>query len=151
MNRLWVLFVLAAALMAQGHKPNFSGVWKMDPGRSDYGVMEAPQAVTRKIVHEEPNVTMVVNQKSSRGDMTSEFKYATDGKEYVNKTRLGDTRSTLKWDGDTLVLSTTRTVMGREVLITDHWSLSADGKIMTVTGKITGGAENEYKIVFERQ
>jgi hypothetical protein len=124
----------------------------MDPSKSDYGVMEAPQSVTRKIVHDEPNVTMVVTQKSSRGDMTTEFKYATDGKEYVNKTRLGDARSTLRWDGDALLLSTRRTVMGRDLQINDRWTLSADGKTMTISGKITGGgADNDYTIVFEKQ
>ena len=148
-----LLFIVlcAGSLAAQGRKPNFSGTWKMDPAKSDYGTMETPQSVTRKIVHEEPNVTMVVTQKNSRGDMTTEFKYATDGKEYVNKTRLGEARSTLRWDGDALLLSTRRTVMGRDLRIDDRWTLSADGRTMTITGKITGGADNDYTIVFEKQ
>ncbi len=149
---MFSLVLFAGLLAAQAQKPNFSGQWKMVPSKSDYGSMEAPQSVTRKITHAEPNVTMVAVQKSSRGEATTEFKYATDGKEYVNKTPLGDARSTLQWSGNELVLTTRRQVMGRSITTTDRWSLSADGKTMTVTGKLTGGAgENEYKIVFEKQ
>lgn len=124
----------------------------MVPSKSDYGAMDAPSSAERKIEHQEPNIHMVATQKGARGELTMEMKYATDGKEYVNSTRLGEARSVLKWDGETLVVTTKRHVMGREILVVDRWSLSPDGKTMTVNGKITGGmGENEYKVTFEKR
>lgn len=133
-------------------KPNFTGEWKMVASKSDFGAMDAPASATRKIDHQEPNIHMVATQKGSRGELTQDFKYATDGKEYVNTSRLGEARSVLKWDGETLVVTTKRTVMGHDIMVSDRWSLSADGKTMTVTGKISGGmGENEYKVTLEKQ
>ena len=147
-----VLAILLAGFTPAMAKPNFTGEWKMVPSKSDYGAMDAPASSTRKIDHQEPNIHMVATQKGARGELTQDFKYATDGKEYVNTSRLGEARSVLKWDGDTLVVSTKRTVMGRDIQVVDRWSLSPDGKTMTVEGKITGGmGENEYKVILEKQ
>lgn len=146
------LAISLAGFAPAAEKPNFTGDWKMVPSKSDYGAMDAPSSATRKIDHQEPNIHMVATQKGSRGELTQDFKYATDGKEYVNTSRLGEARSVLKWDGDTLVVTTRRTVMGRDLLVVDRWSLSADGKTMTVSGKITGGmGENEYTVTLEKQ
>lgn len=151
-RRVLPVWLFLCILAAQAPKPNFTGMWKMNPSKSDYGSMEAPQMVTRKIDHQEPNLTMVAVQKSSRGEMTTEFKYATDGKEYVNKTRLGDAKTTLRWEGETLVVSTQRSVMGRDISIVDRWTLSPDGKTLTVTGTLKSGAGNgDYKVIFDKQ
>ena len=144
--------VLLAGMSFAADKPNFTGEWKMDPGKSDYGAMDTPSKLTRKIEHQEPKIHMVTNQSGSRGELRMEFNYATDGKEYTNATRLGDAKSTLQWEGDTLVVTTKRSVMGRDLLIVDRCTLAADGKTMVIAGKISGGmGDNEYKVTFEKQ
>jgi len=91
-----VLFSLAAVLLAMA-KPNFSGSWKLNVSKSDFGQMPAPDSATYKIVHEDPKLRNSVKQSSQAGEFEFEASYTTDGKECVNQMFGNDFKSTLKW------------------------------------------------------
>jgi hypothetical protein len=125
----FVLLVCAALAQA---KPDFTGEWKLDVAKSDFGPMPAPQSMVQKVTHQEPSLKVVSTQVSERGEFTSERNYTTDGKECVNKMRDTEVKSTLKWDGDTLVIDSKFSFQDNAITTSEKWTLSADGKVLTI-------------------
>ncbi len=105
MRRITFLAFLAAALLTAGafaaDTPNFTGEWKLNAAKSDFGQRPAPDKLERKITHEGDKITTVTTQANQMGESTSESKYAIDGAEHVNKARFGDVKSVLKWEEKT--------------------------------------------------
>ena len=65
---------------------------------------------------------------------------------------MGDTKSTLKWDGNALVVETKMDFQGTEVTITNRWGLSDDGKTLTVNMHFaTPMGEGDAKMVYDKQ
>jgi len=118
-----------AGLSAAADKPNFSGDWTVDTGKSDFGPIPPPATMTRKVAHTDPAITVT----ESRDDMTTTAKYSTDGKETTNEMMGNPTKSTAKWDGSNLMVVTKADFQGNEIVINSKWSLSADGKVLTDT------------------
>jgi hypothetical protein len=146
------LVVLSVGTLAAQAKPNFSGEWKLAPAKSDFGMMPAPSSGVQKITHNEPQLKVVNTQTSDQGTNTTESSYTTDGKVCVNPGRMGDTKSTLKWDGSALVTETKMDFQGTEVTITNRWVLSDDGKTLTVNMHFsTPMGEGDAKMVYEKQ
>ena len=87
------------------------------------------------------------------GSVTSDLVYAIDGKEWKNKTADGaELTSTLKWDGQVLVVTSVLNTPQGEATITDRFSLSADGKTMTQDRVIAiQGQEIAQKMVLAKQ
>ena len=145
------LALLLYAAMAQA-KSDFTGEWKLDVAKSDFGQMPAPQSAVQKIAHNEPNLKVASTQVSSRGEFTSERNYTTDGKECVNKMRNSDVKSTLKWDGDTLVISSKFAFQDNEITTTERWTLSGDGKVLTVKSHFSSSqGEGDSTRVWNKQ
>jgi hypothetical protein len=145
------LTLLLCVAVAQT-KPNFSGEWKMNAAKSDFGQMPAPTSLVLKIAHSDPELKVARTQVSERGEFTSESAYTTDGKECVNKTRFGESKSTLKWEGNALVIATKMDFQGNEVTITEKWSLSDDGKTLTQNRHFSSSqGEGDAKTVLEKQ
>ena len=153
-SRWLVIAVLAlsAGTLAGQAKPNFSGEWTMVPAKSDYGMMPAPTNAVQKITHADPALTVVNTQTSDQGSFTIESTYTTDGKECVNKGRMGDVKSTLKWDGGALVIESKADFQGNPVTITNKWTLSEGGKILTVNTHFASSmGEGDARIVYEKK
>jgi len=146
---------LVLAFAAAGHaqaKSNLSGEWKVNISRSDYGPMPAPQSAAVNIRHEDPSFKVAARQSSERGESSWELTYTTDGKECSNQVRGNLVKSTVKWEGDTLVFDSKLSVNGNEISLRDQWSLSGDGKVLTVKRHFsTSQGEGEQRIVYEKQ
>ena len=56
------LFVSFSAL--SGDVPNLSGEWKMNPAKSDFGAMPAPEVLTRVIKHSDPSLQITTHRPS---------------------------------------------------------------------------------------
>ena len=153
-SRLFSLMFLVAALalvQAQA-KPDFSGTWKADTAKSDFGPMPPPDSMVEKIVHEDPSLKVNIAQTGGQGDMTYDMAYTTDGKECVNNFQGNEFKTTLKWDGDALVGNTKGSFDGTDFTATDRWELSDSGKIMTVTRHIsTDSGDFDMKMIFNKQ
>jgi hypothetical protein len=145
------LVLVMCAVMAQA-KSDFTGEWKLDVAKSDFGPMPAPQSMVQKITHQEPNLKVVSTQVSERGEFTSERNYTTDGKECVNKMRNSEVKSTLKWDGDTLVIDSKLEFQGNPISTSERWSLSGDGKVLTIKSHFSSSqGEGDTTRVFNKQ
>ena len=141
----------ASSLMPAQTRANLNGTWKMDPGKSDFG--SGPVSITRldKIALDGSHLKDTITQQLRRGPQTTyDMIYTTDGKESTNHVRGNLVKSTAQWEGDELVIES-KVYALREGAMQDRWSVSADGKTLTLVRHMTGAIEAEQKVVFERQ
>jgi hypothetical protein len=149
---LGTLALFAVAALPALAKPNFTGDWKMNVSKSDFGQMPAPDSVTYKVKHDDPKLANDTKQ-SGQFEMEQHLNYTTDGKESTNEGFQGSTmKSVAKWDGDILVIESKAQFGDNPVTITQKWSLSADGKNLTVVQAFKADQfEGESKMVFDKQ
>jgi len=136
--------VLAIPMIAA---PNFSGSWMLNIAKSQYGQFPAPEVMIRKVQVQGTQLSMSTYQKGAQGEVTTELKYSTDGKPSVNGANTG----TASWSGDKLVIESSREAQGAKLTQRDTWSLSGDGKTLTVNTHIKlPNGEFDVKQVFEK-
>jgi hypothetical protein len=158
LSALFVLLVfsVAASLRAQDATPNFTGKWSLDASKSDFGPMPPPESVVHVIEHNEPSVKIVTTQKGAQGEATTERQLTTDGKENINKMRMGpaeqDVKSTTKWNGKALTTAFKLDMQGNVLDVNDSWKLSEDGKVLTIVRDIKS-AQGDFTLtmVFNKQ
>jgi len=129
MRVLLLLPLIAGLALAQ--KPDYSGEYKLNAEKSDFGRLTKPTAFTRKIEHKEPNIHVISTFTGPNGDVVTDVKYTTDGKPTVNVVRGAEIRGEMTWEGDGLLLTTTRTVNGKELVTKEHWQLFEHGKVLS--------------------
>ena len=145
--------LVSLALVAGGQsaaKANFSGEWKMNVMKSDFGALPPPEFITRTITHDDPSLTIVESQRSAMGDQNATRKYRTDGTETTFESQGVTVAGNAKWAESTLVVTSKVDDIGLNFI--DTMSLSADGK--TLTSKVHIGSpqgELDVTIVFEKQ
>ena len=143
---------LFANLLSAADKPDFSGSWKMNAAKSEFGPMPGPEKLERTITHKDPVLSSKTTQSGPQGEVTSEMKYTTDGSDSVNKLRGQDVKSVAKWEADKLVVKSKREAQGMEIAITETWVLSDGGKVLTITNAIdTPQGAFEMKYVLDKQ
>ncbi|MGH9664650.1 MAG: hypothetical protein ACRD9L_09530 [Bryobacteraceae bacterium] len=144
------ILIFGAISSAQA-KPNFSGEWKFDAAKSDFGPMPVPAVFTRAITHTDPKLHIVTTQSGPQGERTTESDYQTDGKEIVHKVGDREVKSTAAWEGDTLGITTKIDVEGGQVVMQEKWTLSEDGKTLTsLLHANTPQGELEIKVVMNK-
>jgi hypothetical protein len=151
MNVLGTILALTLVVGAQATtKPNFSGEWKMNPTKSDFGQVPPPSFITRTITHAEPSLTIIEQQRSDLGDQSTTRKYVTDGTETTFSVNGADVKSAASWTERTLVVVSTVDTIG--LSFNDKMSLSADGKTLTSVVRITSAqGDLDLTVVFDRQ
>ncbi len=156
-RRYAALACAAAALLvalpgAAQDKPNFSGTWKLNAAKSDYGPIPAPEKLQRTIKHSDPDLNISTTQTGQQGESTTELVYTTDGKPVTNKTPRGEVTGNAKWDGNVLVIASKREMQGAEITTNERWTLSEDGKMLTIVIKINAPqGDFEIKTVLDKQ
>ncbi|MGH9648388.1 MAG: hypothetical protein ACRD4E_16405 [Bryobacteraceae bacterium] len=144
MSRVFFAILLALPLAAA---PNLSGNWVLNLAKSQYGQFPAPEVMIRKIQHQGPALSMSTYQKGAQGEVTTELKYSTDGKPVVN----GANEGSAHWEGNKLVIETSRDYQDTKLTQREEWTLSADGKTLSIAThvKLPNG-EFDVKQVFEK-
>jgi hypothetical protein len=138
---LVVVMALAVAglAVAQG-KVDFSGKWapKVDPnaappagGGRGGGMGGGPMTVKQTATE--------LTQERTMGENTMTTVWKLDGTESVNKTQRGESKSVAKWDGAKLVVKTVSEGQQGPMETTATWSLSADGKELTIQSTTARG------------
>jgi len=143
--------IMACGLAHSQTKPDLNGVWKMDPARSDFG--SGPVSVSRldKIGLDGVDLKDTITQKLQRGgESTYDMLYTIDGKECTNHVRGNLVKSTARWEGVELVIDS-KVFALREADIQDRWSVSADGKTITLRRHMTGAVTAEQTLMLDRQ
>jgi len=93
-----------------------------------------------------------VTADGAQGKQQYTVSYTTDGKEAVNKIGPREIKSTLKWAGSNLAISSKFAYNDMDVTTEAVWALSADGKTLTISVHFTSAmGEADQKYVFEKQ
>lgn len=135
--RLFLAVALFAASALCETKPNFTGEWKLNASKSDFGRLPPPASMVRKIEHKDPELKIFTAIQGAQGEITTSYRYTTDGKECVNSVRGVDIKGSAKWDASTLVIDSERPLPnGAPVKTHEKWTLSDDGKTLTSVSRI---------------
>ena len=143
---------LAVATVAWAQKPDFSGTWTLDPEQSTMaggrqggggGRMGGGGMGPMTVKHTADTLSI---ESQGRGGMTVTRTYKLDGSESEVQMGRMTAKATAKWDGDKLVISTTREGQdGTPNTTTEAWSLAGGMLTIEVTGGRGSGSKRVYK------
>lgn len=150
---LTALVALAALFCFAADKPNYSGVWKINSAKSDFGPMpQGPDKFERTVDHKDPAIKITTVQSMGGNERTSTVEYNINGQEQVIKTPMGEYKATPAWKDNNLEVSAKREMQGMEIKSQEKWTLSADGKVLTVeTALSTPQGDFAMKFVLDKQ
>jgi dipeptidyl aminopeptidase/acylaminoacyl peptidase len=162
---LVIALIAPVMLNAQAGKTNFAGDWTLNadkstqpqggPGNGGGARMGGGNFVATQ----DANLLTVVRTRTGQDGqpVTITMKYTLDGKESINTSPRGDSKSTAKWsdDGKSLTIETSRTMdmngESRTMKSTDVWVLT-DPKTLTVTSTRQGpNGEVKSNMVYEKK
>jgi hypothetical protein len=144
---------LVAASVGFAAAPDFSGDWKLNSAKSDFGAFPAPSSLTQKVEHAEPKITVAFKMSSDMGNLDLTANYTTDGKECTNPGFGGsEIKSTAKWEGEALLMDNKGSFGDQPFTMKDKWTLSDGGKLLTIQRHFANAmGELDQKIVLEKQ
>lgn len=146
------LTLLLGIFNSASAQPSFAGEWKMDPARSTFAPLPAPDSMVRKISHHDSHLKIVTVQYGQQREIITELTYTTDGRGCKNTIRGQEVTGTAKWDGDKLVIESHREVQGMQIGQRETWSLSDDGQTLTIVNRVqTPQGAFDITIVLEKQ
>lgn len=151
---LCITFLLALSITSvfAQRKPDFSGTWKLNVAKSDFGILGGPNSRTDVIIHKGRSLSNSITADSVQGRQEFKMNYTTDGKQAVNKMGPLGIKSTLRWVGNSLVISSRFMYNNADVSSEATWTLSPDGKTLTTSTSFKGSlGDSSQKLVFEKQ
>ena len=103
----------------------FSGNWKMDPGRSNFGPAPRLSSLIRKVELAGPILTVMDEQTGGpERRQTIIRNYGIDGRQTTNTWMGADLKTTTAWNGTMLMMSSA----AEGVRLTEKWSLAGEGR-----------------------
>jgi hypothetical protein len=147
---LVVVCLFLAAVAVAG--VDFSGTWTFDAAKSDQGGGGgrgggAPSDLVIKQTGNELAITQTMGQNAM------ETKYIMDGAEHTFTTQMGDTKYKAVLSGSSVAISGTRTTQRGDMPLKVSYTLSEDGKTLTVANARVGqdGTETVRKQVYNKK
>jgi len=138
--------------MTAGAHPNFSGTWKLNVAKSDFGPIPGPDSETDVIDHAEPTLNMAVDRKGPQGDQNYKLALMINGQEETHKLGDQEVKTTASWDGPALMVLTKLMFQDNEILIKSAYTLAPDGKTVNVAAHFSSPmGEADQKLVFDKQ
>jgi hypothetical protein len=131
-----VYLICCGALAAGAGKPDFSGTWKLDSQKSNFGSLPAPAKYERVIEHSGLAVHVTTHQATASGEQTIETRFGTDGEFVENHYASGVARVSGRWNAGNLEVETRRELQGKALTSVENWSLSSDRSTLTVKNHI---------------
>jgi hypothetical protein len=139
-----VFFALSFAFAQTPNKPNFSGKWKLNTAKSDFGGGPALPDLAVEVRHKDPEMLLTQTVQGQ----SLEFKLGTDGKEYSNETPDGTMKTTMRWDGDALAVVSD---YAGNATFKDRWWIEDKGRTMRLTRHISGAnGEADWSLVLDK-
>jgi len=152
-----LVFTVNSVLFSQ-NVTNFAGKWAFDLSKSDLGegakywrgeeILDISQDASSITIIK---TSIIPGSENVSG--TEVFKF--DGKELIIKEDFGTTKKNISWSNDdkTLIINTLMTTSKSDYLTIDSYSLSQDGKNLTITNysKNAATGESTLKMVYNRK
>jgi hypothetical protein len=150
--RILAVAALWGATGQASAKPNFTGEWKMNPARSNFAPLPAPDTMVRTISQQDSHLKIKTTQFGQQREIVTELTYTTDGAKCKNVIRGQEFIGTAVWDSDTLVIESKREVQGMQIVQRESWRLSGDGQTLTIVNHVvTPQGAFDVTIVLEKQ
>ena len=142
-----VILTLAGIPSRAQAKPDFAGEWTLNLTKSHFGQVQAPSGLVRTITQQGSRFKVVTIQPGASGNVTTEVTYTIDGKDNVHKLNGETVRAAARWEGEALIIESRRRIQGAEAIQRDRWTLSLDGKTLTINSHLTV-FPREYDITY---
>jgi len=146
-------FVAPVMIHAQAGKTNFAGNWAMNAEKSILPQGGGGQRMggTNFTITQEAN--LLTQTRTSQDGTTRVTKYTLDGKESVNTTGGGESKSTANWstDGKTLTIVTKSNFNGNERTSTAVWSLIDEKTLSIVSTRQGQDGEVKTTMVYDKK
>jgi hypothetical protein len=148
-----LIAILAAALLGGAGHPDFTGVWRQDPARSDFGPGRAPQSYANRIEQSGARLRVVTMLTTADGvAQTYESLYDLDGAETTSTNPRGESRATVHWRDRNLVFDIRSKDGSQDYRMQETWTLSADGRVLTKRRRESDPeGEVDQRFVLEKQ
>ncbi len=152
---LFVAFGLCIFALAMA-SPNFSGTWVMNADKSDpVGGGARPGGAGGGMGGGEMVITMTATEMviaRTFGQNAIEIKYILDGAEHTSSSQMGDLKYKATWSEGTLTVQGTRSTQRGDMPMKEQYSISADGKELTVLTTRQGPqGESVRKAVYDKK
>jgi Tol biopolymer transport system component len=151
-------FIMATAmpvfLLAQKSKVNFSGTWTLNEQKSTQpqggGSYQRMGGGTFVLAQEE---NLLTRTRTAQDGTTRVSKYTLDGKESVNMTGRGESKSTAKWseDGKTLTIVSKFNVDGNERTSSEIWTLADPGTLSIAVTRQGQDGEVKSTMIYDKK
>jgi len=163
---MMAFLITPVSLKGQKDKSNFSGTWALNAEKSTFGSRPGstdgqPPQGTRGgfgggnfVAKQEASLLTV---ERARGDQNITSKYTLDGKESINSTGRGQSKSTATWsaDGKKLTITTTRSFtrdgQTTEMKTVEEWTLTSPTVLTIVTTSSTPNGERKTTMVYDKK
>jgi len=107
------------------------------------------------VAKQEANLLTVDRTRTNQNGetMTTTMKYTLDGKESINTSQRGDSKSVAIWssDGKTLNITTSRTTQYGEMKTTEKWTLTDEKTISIVTTFTTQDGDRTATMIYDKK
>jgi hypothetical protein len=111
--------------------PDFTGLWELNLERSTLRG-SGPKRIVIEIEHREPRLVQQIHLTNADGaEKRMTFAYET-GAETTNSVGGAPARTSARWEGEELVMESRVMTPCREVQFRDYWSISDDGRTLTM-------------------
>jgi hypothetical protein len=152
------LFLLPVKMSGQGSKANFSGTWAFNETKSNLGEGGFRGASKLVITQDGNNLTVARDRTNQNGEnVTTTDKYTLDGKECVNTSGRGPSKSFVTWsaDGKNLNFAVTRTFerdgQTTEMKSSEVWTLTDASTLSLVSTMNFQGEERKTTFVYDKK
>lgn len=137
---------------AAGMRPNFTGTWKLNTAKSDFGPLPGPDSQTSIIEQNDPAMKINARSTGPQGEQNITINFTTDGKEATNSLAGNEVKSTAVWEGSNLVMNAKLKFNEQDVAIKYIWTMGPDGKTMTQDVHYNSPmGEADQKLTFDKQ
>lgn len=120
-----------------GEKPDFSGTWRFNPGRSRLEI-SPPEETTITIVHNEPAFRMVRTHVMQGRTDTFTMEVTTDGKDVLLARDRMTIHARVYWEGLILVFDSTLEMEGTNVMNVVRYQLEPGGTTLIARESLRG-------------
>jgi Tol biopolymer transport system component len=145
--------ILPAMTFAQSGKVSFAGNWVLNTEKSTMSQNGGYQRMGGGNFSVTQEANLLTRSRTGQDGTTRVTKYTLDGKESINTSGRGDSKSTVKWssDGKTLTIVSKINFDGNERTVTEEWTL-VDPKTLSIVSTREGqNGEVKNTMIFDKQ
>jgi hypothetical protein len=133
-------------------KPDFSGEWTLNRQASNLSPgADAMESGAWRIEHREPMFHHKAAFVAASGTREYEYELQTDGREIVSDHQGGRTISSLRWDGDALVITWRTQRSDSEITVSFRYELLDSGRRLRAMEQLRGTDHDQENVwIFDR-